>query len=120
MQNARYAKVVLAESETLAFLFGEGIFRERGCERPDVILIDVACGDVPAHAVLRRVRNDARLRGVPVVFLCRNKAEGERAMSAADRPDAYLVKPVMTEGFADIVRRANRIAAWDRNAARDC
>jgi CheY-like chemotaxis protein len=120
MEKRRYAKVVLAERETLAFLFGDGIFRERHCERPDVIFIDVASGDIPAHAVLRRLRGDARLREVPVVFLCRSEAEGERAMAAADRPDGYLVKPVAGLAFAEVVRRAHRMVIWERNAAPDC
>jgi CheY-like chemotaxis protein len=83
--EARKARIVLAERESLDFLF---------CDLPDVILIDVASGDVPAHTMLRRLRGDARLAHVPVVFLCRSEAEGKRAMASFDRPDGFLVKPV--------------------------
>ena len=92
--EARNTKVVLVERESLDLLFGNGVFRHRRHEPPDVILIDVASGDVPAHAMLRRLRAEARLAHVPVVFLCRSEAEGKRAMSAADRPDGFVVKPV--------------------------
>jgi len=92
--EARKARIVLAERESIDLLFGSGVFRGRRCDPPDVILIDVAAGDVPAHAMLRRFRDDARLRKVPVVFLCRNEAEGKRAMAASDRPDGFMVKPV--------------------------
>jgi len=92
--EARNARIVLAERESLDFLFRNGVFRGRHCDPPDVILIDVASGDVPAHTMLRRLRGDARLARVPVVFLCRSEAEGKRAMASSDRPDGFLVKPV--------------------------
>jgi len=88
------ARIVLVERESLGLLFGNGVFRGRRCDPPDVILIDVASGDVPAHTLLRRLRGDARLAHVPVVFLCRSEAEGKRAMASADRPDGFVVKPV--------------------------
>jgi CheY-like chemotaxis protein len=92
--EAGKARIVLAERESLDLLFSHGVFRGRRCDPPDVILIDVVSGDVPAHAMLRRLRGDARLRHVPVVFLCRSEAEGKRAMAASDRPDGFVVKPV--------------------------
>ena len=88
------ARIVLVERESLDLLFGRGVFRGRRCDPPDLILIDVASGDVPAHTMLRRLRGDARLANVPVVFLCRSEAEGKRAMASADRPDGFVVKPV--------------------------
>jgi len=92
--GAREARIVLVERESMDLLFGEGAFRGRRCAPPDVILIDVVSGDVPAHAMLRRLRGDAKLQHVPVVFLCRSEAEGKRAMASVDRPYGFVVKPV--------------------------
>jgi len=44
--------------------------------------------------MLRRLRGDAKLQHVPVVFLCRSEAEGKRAMASVDRPYGFVVKPV--------------------------
>ena len=105
MEDARDARILLVERESLDMLFGEGIFRGRRTVPPDLVLIDTALRDIDGYAVLRRVRNDWRLRRVPVVFLCASEAEGERAMSCPDRPNAYLVKPVSRAAFAEVVRR---------------
>ena len=105
MDDGREAKIVLVEAESLAILFGDGIFRGRRAARPDLILIDPAIREVDAFAALRRIRNEWRLRRVPVVFLCASDAEGERAMSGPERPNAYVVKPVSRAAFAEIVRQ---------------
>lgn len=105
MEDARDARIVLVERETIDLLFGEGIFRGRRLQAPDLILIDASRADPSPYATLGRLRNDWRLRHVPVVFLCASEAEGERAMSGADRPHAFLVKPVRREAFAEVVRQ---------------
>ena len=105
MEDARDAKIVLLEAESIAMLLGDGIFRGWRTVPPDLILIDLGIRDVDPFASLRRLRNDWRLRRVPVVFLCSSQAEGERAMAGTDRPNAYLVKPVTREAFAEIVRQ---------------
>ena len=105
MEDARDARILLVERETVDMLFGEGIFRGRRTAPPDLVLIDTAMRGVDGYAVLRRLRNDWRLRRVPVVLLCRSQVEGERAMSGPDRPNAYLVKPVTPAAFAEVVRQ---------------
>jgi CheY-like chemotaxis protein len=105
MEDARDARIVLVERETIDLLFGEGIFRARRTQPPDLVLIDVARADPAPYATLRRLRNDWRLRHVPVVFLCASETEGERAMSGADRPNAFLVKPVRREAFQEVLRQ---------------
>jgi len=105
MDDAHEARILLVEAESLDLLFGDGIFRGRRGTPPDLVLLDLASRDIDACAVLKRLRNDWRLRRVPVVFLCTTEAQGERAMSADDRPNAYLVKPVTREAFAEVVRQ---------------
>ena len=105
MEDARDARIVLVERETIGLLFGDGIFRGRRTQPPDLVLIDATCADPPPFAALRCLRNDWRLRHVPVVFLCASEADGERAMSGADRPNAFLVKPVRREAFEEVVRQ---------------
>jgi hypothetical protein len=58
--EARKARIVLAERESIDLLFGSGVFRGRRCDPPDVILIDVAAGDVPEHRPPLRQRRVSR------------------------------------------------------------
>ena len=105
MEDARDANIVLVERESLDLLFGDGLFRRRRIPVPDLVVVDTGLRDVAASAVIRRIRNDWRLHRVAVLLLCANALEGERAMCARDRPNAYLVKPVTTAAFAEIVRQ---------------
>lgn len=105
MEEARDANIVLVERESIDLLFGEGIFRRRRMPLPDLVVVDTTLRDIPAGAVISRIRNDWRLHRVAVVLLCANAIEGERAMGARDRPNAYLVKPVTRAAFAEIVRQ---------------
>ena len=105
MEDIREAKIVLVEAESLTMMFGDGIFRGWRTAPPDLILIDPSLREIDPFAALKRIRNDWRLHRVPVVFLCANAAEGERAMSGAYRPNAYFVKPVTRATFAEVVRQ---------------
>ena len=105
MEDTREASIMLVEKESLAMLFGEGIFRTRRVPAPDLLLIDPSVRDIDPHEALRRIRNDWRLRRIPVVFLCASQAEGERAMAGLERPNAYLVKPVTRAAFAEVARQ---------------
>jgi len=71
---------------------------------PDLVLCDIQMPHLDGHGVLRALREDARTRLVPFIFLT---AWGERhdvraGMSAG--ADDYLVKPVDRQELLDAVR----------------
>lgn len=71
---------------------------------PDLVLCDIQMPQLDGHGVLRTLRDDARTRLVPFIFLT---AWGERhdiraGMSAG--ADDYLVKPVDRQELLDAVR----------------
>ena len=105
MEEARDARIVLVERESVDLLFGQGIYRGRRMPAPDLVVVDTAVREIPAAAAIARIRNDWRLHRVPLLLLCSHIAEGERMMCARDRPNAYLVKPVTRAAFAEIVRQ---------------
>ena len=105
MEEARDARIVLVERESVDLLFGDGIFRGRHAPLPDLIVVDTGERDVAPAPMIRRLRNDWRLHRVPLLLLCAHVGEGERFMCARDRPNAYLVKPVTRAAFAEIVRQ---------------
>jgi PAS domain S-box-containing protein len=65
------------------------------CEqRPDLILLDIQLPGIDGYEVLRRLREDARTRRIPVVAISANalRADVERGLAAGF--DDYLTKPL--------------------------
>lgn len=61
--------------------------------KPDLILLDVNMPEVDGYEVCRRIRSDASLDPVPIIFLtCRTSLE-DRLTGFAAGGDAYITKP---------------------------
>ncbi len=70
--------------------------------RPDVVLLDLTLPGVSGAEILRRMRSDEHLKGIPVVVIT---AHSEIAESLAVEPDLVMLKPVSAAQLADLVRR---------------
>ena len=88
--------------EALDFLFGQN-GAEPDKRRPTVILLDLKLPKVDGIEVLRRVRSDDHLRGVPVVVLTSSKEERDLVQSYQLGANSYIRKPVDFEKFVDAV-----------------
>src|SRR5919106_828564 len=84
----------------LAFLRGQSPFE--GAPSPDVVLLDLNLPKVDGREVLQEMRQDPRLRDVPVVILTTSQAEHARL--EALHPDAFLTKPIDFTRLAQAVR----------------
>lgn len=71
--------------------------------RPDLILLDVHLPDVEGDEVLRRLREDAETRDIPVVMVSAEAAprKVERFLNAGAR--AYLTKPLDVKRFLEVI-----------------
>lgn len=93
-------------SAALDYLEGAGAFADRKkYPLPDLILLDLKMPIVDGHEVLRRIKQQAPLRRIPVVVLSSSKEEGDLAMTYDNGANSFLVKPVSFEGFLDVVKR---------------
>ena len=70
--------------------------------QPDVILMDIRLPDMEGTDALRRLRDDARTAGIPVVALTSLKTS-ERFFREAGF-DGYLEKPISVAEFPEQVR----------------
>ncbi len=61
-------------------------------ERPDLVLTDLQMPNVDGFELLRRVRADPSLRGLPVVVISTIDSDDVRRMAMDAGADAYLVK----------------------------
>lgn len=102
--------VVVPDGEqVLDYLYCRGRFAGRSDGNPAFLLIDLKMPKLDGLEVLRVIKQDARLRSIPVVMLTSSREEQDLVRSYEFGVNAYLVKPV---GFADFVEAVKQLGAF--------
>lgn len=96
--------VVRDGAEAWEFLCHEGPFASRNGGNPAVVLLDLKMPKVDGLELLRRMRQDARFRTVPVVVLTSSREESDIVKSYQLGVNAFVVKPVAFDEFIGAVR----------------
>ena len=91
--------------EAMEYLHCEGKFRLRKKGNPAVILLDIKMPRMDGLEVLQAIRNDEKLKMVPVVMLTSSREEQDLIRSYALGVNAYVVKPVDFKKFVDAVKQ---------------
>jgi two-component system, response regulator len=92
-------------AEALDFLFGTGPYADRDVnDEPKIILLDLKLPKVDGLEVLRRIKQDARTRLIPVVMLTSSREERDIVTSYDLGVNSYIVKPVDFQQFTEAVR----------------
>ena len=105
-KNLRLARDVLryAGFRTLeAASAGEGIALAVS-ELPDVILLDIRLPDMDGTEAARRLKDDARTAGIPLVALTSLAMKGDREWFLGAGFNGYLEKPISVRELPDQVR----------------
>ncbi len=71
---------------------------------PDLILLDLIMPDLDGWEVLTRIRQDDRLKSIPVVILTAKQLTADVAHKKAPHITEYLVKPVTKEGLISVIK----------------
>ncbi|GGQ57690.1 response regulator [Couchioplanes azureus] len=82
---------------------GEAALTAAGAQPPDAIVLDVALPGIDGFEVLRRLKADERLAGIPVFFAT---IIDERQAGLALGADGYFVKPVDQPALLGALARA--------------
>jgi two-component system, cell cycle response regulator DivK len=64
---------------------------------PDLVLLDISLPKLSGLEVLRRIREDERLRYLPVIALTAHAMAGDRERMLAEGFNEYLTKPIVDE-----------------------
>ncbi len=76
---------------------------------PDLILLDLNLPKLNGREVLERIKNDDRLRHVPVIIVTSSEAEEDVAKSYRLNANAYVTKPIDPAVF---LKAVNAIGAF--------
>ena len=86
----------------LAYLHREGPYA--GATVPDVILLDLNLPKMDGRGVLAAIKNDDKLKRIPVVVLTTSVAEEDILRAYNLHANCYITKPVDLEQFITVVR----------------
>mgnify|MGYP001547446556 CR=1 FL=1 len=100
--------IVKDGEECLDYLYRRGDYSDPASSpRPSLLLLDINMPKMNGLDVLEHIRGDAALKNLPVVILTTSKAEEDMFRSYDLGVNAYIVKPVGFENFADAVKTIN-------------
>jgi CheY-like chemotaxis protein len=96
--------VVRDGAEALDYLHCRGSFSLRDRTDPIVVLLDISMPKVNGIEVLAEMKTDPHLRTIPVVMLTSSREGPDVDQCYRLNANAYVVKPVDFEQFADAIR----------------
>lgn len=99
---AEHVKHVHDGAEALDFLFGRGKFEDGVHEPlPQVIFLDLKLPKLSGLEVLKIIKQDERLRVIPVVIVTSSTEDPDIKNSYNLGANSYVVKPVEFENFIE-------------------
>jgi len=96
--------VVNDGAEALDYLYRRGKFSMRADNDPAVVLLDLKMPKVNGLEVLRTIKNDNKLKTIPLVILTSSREEKDLVESYKLGVNAYVVKPVNFQQFIEAVK----------------
>ncbi|HLF46079.1 MAG TPA: response regulator [Chitinophagaceae bacterium] len=106
LQDARIINQVSVSrdgDEALDFLFSK--INDRNKETPDLVLLDINMPRVNGFEVLTAMKNDERLKSIPVVMLTTSSSEKDIKFAYEHHANCYITKPVDMEKFIEVVQK---------------
>ncbi len=95
--------VAMSGEEAIRVLRKEGEHAQ--ATTPDLILLDLNLPQMSGQDVLNVIKNDTKLRHIPVVVLSSSKADQDVVKSYNLHANGYVVKPISLESFNEVVQK---------------
>ena len=96
--------VVNDGEQALDYLYRRGAYEGRRDGNPAVVLLDLKMPKVDGFEVLRTIKNDEKLRFIPMVVLTSSREEQDLVESYRLNVNAYVVKPVDFHDFVNAIK----------------
>jgi two-component system, chemotaxis family, response regulator Rcp1 len=87
--------------QAMAFLRREGAYAHS--PRPQLVLLDLNLPKKDGREVLEELKNDSRLRHIPVVVLTTSGAQSDILRSYELHANCYITKPVDLDEYFDVI-----------------
>lgn len=91
-------------AEALDYIYARGKYQDRDfTNKPKVVLLDLKLPKVDGLEVLKTIKDDKRLKTIPVVVLTSSREEPDIIKSYQLGVNSYIVKPVDFNKFVEAV-----------------
>lgn len=87
--------------KALQYLFNEGDYHN--VKTPDLLLMDLNLPGIGGHSILEMIKNNNKLKHIPVVILTSSDAEGDVLESYNQHANCYVKKPLDFHEFLDVI-----------------
>jgi CheY-like chemotaxis protein len=87
--------------EALSYLNREG--KHSKALQPGMVLLDLNLPGMSGHDLLKEIKENERLKGIPVVILTTSAGENDRVEAYRHYVNSYLVKPINADQFERMV-----------------
>ncbi len=92
-------------AKALDYLFGRGYYTDRAqFPLPNIILLDLRLPKIDGLQVLRMIKEDQKLRNIPVVVLTTSQEERDMLKAYEYHVNSYLTKPVAFDEFSRMLQ----------------
>lgn len=98
------SRLHLAEDGVQAMSFLRRKGAHTGVPRPDLVLLDLNLPNKDGREVLAEIKEDAKLKSIPVVVLTTSQAEQDVLKSYQLHANCYISKPVGLENFIQVMQ----------------
>lgn len=97
-----HISIVTDGIEALAFLRRESKYSN--VKKPDIILLDLNLPKKDGRELLQEIKNDEKLKNIPVIVLSCSSAEEDILKSYKLHANCYISKPVDLDQFVNVVK----------------
>lgn len=94
--------IVKDGAQAMDFLYKRPPFAE--AITPDLILLDLNIPKKSGQEVLKEIKEDSKLKSIPVVIITTSSSEHDVARTYAHDANCYITKPVDFEQFAYVIK----------------
>lgn len=99
---ANSLNVVEDGEEAMEFLHRKGHYSD--APHPDLIMLDLNLPKKDGREVLKEIKEDPRLKHIPIVILTTSRAEEDILKSYQLHANCFITKPVDLEQFTSVIR----------------
>lgn len=88
--------------KAIEYLHKEGIYSD--AKQPDIILLDLNLPKKDGREVLKEIKNDEKLKTIPVIVLTTSDSESDISKTYLDGANSYVTKPIGFDKFKKVIK----------------